>query len=63
MGDSSSSQENTNGSTTGRPLLDHHREHLRTSGLSDETIAAAGFYSIVDPFSGGFDVIHLAAGW
>lgn len=48
MSDSSSSQENTNGRTIGRLLLDHHRKHLRTSGLFDDTIAAAGFYSIVD---------------
>jgi putative DNA primase/helicase len=30
-------------------LLPSHREHLHKSGLTDETIAAAGVYSIVDP--------------
>ena len=30
-------------------LLDTHRQHLRGSGLSDETIAAAGIYSVEDP--------------
>src|SRR5260370_42400953 len=30
-------------------LLPGHREHLHKSGLTDETIAAAGVYSIVDP--------------
>jgi len=29
-----------------RALLDQHRDHLRTSGLTDETIAAAGIYSV-----------------
>ncbi len=28
------------------PLLDSHREHLRSSGLSDETLAAAGICSL-----------------
>src|SRR5262249_19592738 len=31
-----------------RPLLQHHRDHLRTSGLSDETIAAAGIFSVTE---------------
>lgn len=30
-------------------LLDHHRQHLRTSGLTDETIAGAGIYSETRP--------------
>jgi hypothetical protein len=32
----------------GVPLLDAHRDHLRASGLTDETIAAAGIYSVSD---------------
>lgn len=28
------------------PLLPHHREHLRAGGLTDETVAAAGLFSV-----------------
>lgn len=33
---------------TTQTLLDHHRDQLRASGLTDATIAAAGFYSVTD---------------
>ena len=29
-------------------LFEAHRAHLRASGLTDETITAAGFYSVTD---------------
>ena len=32
-----------------RRLLDRHRDHLKTSGLLDDTVAAASFYSVTDP--------------
>ena len=32
-----------------RVLLDHHRDHLRTSGLTDATIDSARIYSVTDP--------------
>lgn len=38
-----------NDSTTKNVLLEHHVAHLRTSGLTDETIEAAGLYSVTDP--------------
>ncbi len=36
-----------------RILLAQHREHLYTSGLTDETIEAAGIYSVTDPREAG----------
>ena len=34
-------------------LLQHHLAHLHGSGLTDETIAAAGIYSVTDPTEAG----------
>jgi len=34
-------------------LLSHHREHLHQSGLTDETIQAAGIYSVTDTAKAG----------
>lgn len=34
-------------------LHQHHLDHLRTSGLADDTIAAAGFYSVDDASEAG----------
>ena len=42
-----------NHSTEGRQmpyLLPHHLDHLRQSGLSDETIKGAGIYSVDSPW-------------
>lgn len=51
MGDMNNDDRNRKPDSTSslRPLLDHHRDHLRTSGLTDETITAAGIYSVTDP--------------
>jgi P4 family phage/plasmid primase-like protien len=38
--------------TSGKVLLPTHIEHLRTSGLTDETIETAGLYSVTDPGEG-----------
>jgi putative DNA primase/helicase len=46
-----------NGTTT-RELLSHHREDLRRSGLSDETIALCGFCSETNPAT-----ISATLGW
>ena len=38
-----------NGGNKGVFVLDHHHEHLQSSGLSDETIMAAGIWTAVHP--------------
>lgn len=40
---------NTHAGQTQR-LLPHHLDHLRQSGLSDETVNAAGIYSVLTPW-------------
>lgn len=49
---SSSNNRGSSGSPGRTVLLDHHRRHLRASGLSDETIASAELHSVSGKESG-----------